>query len=165
MNVKTMEGLAGARANINLANVPMRVYRDAKRRGDTAVMERALGYAGDFSGKAEEYQKKADEGMKEEALEAREKQKAQRERAIENRREEREKSKERIEENKTGDKVEVSEEGRAILEEQENCGSIYTSGGRIGLDKEPIIYTSTGEVESAVKAYENANTYSKSSMG
>lgn len=149
MNVKTMEGLAGARTNINLVNVPMRVYRDAKRRGDTAVMERALGYAGDFSGKAEEYQKKAEEGMKEEALEAREKQKAEREKAMEKRREEREKSKERIEESKTEDKVEVSEEGRAILEEQDYRKSPNTSGETIGLNKEPVIYTSTGVAESA----------------
>lgn len=147
MNAKTMEGLAGARTNINLASVPMRVYRDAKRRGDTAVMERALGYAGDFSGKAEEYQKKAEEGMKEEALEAREEQKAEREKGIEKRREEREKSKERVEESKTGDKVEVSDEGRAMLEEQESCEGINLSGATMALKTKPIIYTSTGEAE------------------
>ncbi len=36
--------------------------------GDTAVMERAMGYAGDFAGNAERYQKKAEKGMKEEAM-------------------------------------------------------------------------------------------------
>lgn len=149
MHVKTMEGLAGARTNMELVNVPMRVYRDAKRRGDTAVMERALGYAGDFAGKAEEYQKKAEEGMKEEALELWEKQRAEQEKAIEKRREEREKSEERIEKSKVRDKIEVNEEGRTMSEEQGSCESINSSGGMMALKKEPIIYTSTGEAEPA----------------
>ena len=34
MHIKTMEGLVGARTNMNLVNTPMRVYRDAERRGD-----------------------------------------------------------------------------------------------------------------------------------
>ena len=46
MHTKTMEGLAGAGTNMKLLNTPFRVYKDAKRRGDTAVMERAMGYVG-----------------------------------------------------------------------------------------------------------------------
>ena len=59
MNTKTMEGLSGASANMKLVNTPMRVFREAKRRGDTATMERAMGYAGQFFNKAEEYKNKA----------------------------------------------------------------------------------------------------------
>ena len=60
MNSKTVEGLVGARTNVNLLNTPMRIYEEASRRGDTAAMERAIGYAGVVSDKAEEYQVKAD---------------------------------------------------------------------------------------------------------
>ena len=54
---------------------------------------------GEFSGKAEEYKKKAEEGMKEDAEEAREKEKLEREIAMENRRVEREKTDEYIQDN------------------------------------------------------------------
>lgn len=77
MHTETMEGLAGASTNMKLLNTPFRVYKDAERRGDTAVMERAMGYVGDFAEKAEGYQKKAEKGMKEEAKEAREKAKTE----------------------------------------------------------------------------------------
>ena len=73
MNTKTMEGLVGARTNMNLLDTPMRVYKEARRKGNTATMERAMGYAGEFSGKAEEYKAEADKGMEEDAKEAREK--------------------------------------------------------------------------------------------
>ena len=39
MHTKTMEGLVGARTNMNLLNTPMRVFKDARRRGDTATMD------------------------------------------------------------------------------------------------------------------------------
>lgn len=89
MHVKTMEGLVGARTNMNLLNTPMRVYREARRRGDTAAMERSMGYAGECADKAEEYKAEADEGMKEDAREAREKAKAGCEEAARKCREER----------------------------------------------------------------------------
>lgn len=38
---------------MDLLNTPFRVYKDARRRGDLATMERAMGYVKDFSGKAE----------------------------------------------------------------------------------------------------------------
>lgn len=77
MHTETMEGLAGASTNMKLLNTPFRVYKDAERRGDTAVMERAMGYVGDFAEKADDYQKKAEKGMKEDAKEAREKAKTE----------------------------------------------------------------------------------------
>ena len=54
MHTKTMEGLAGASMNMKLLNTPFRVYKDAERRGDTAVMEREMGYVGEFADKAED---------------------------------------------------------------------------------------------------------------
>lgn len=121
MNAKTMEGLVGARTNMNLMNTPMRVYKDARRRGDLAVMERAMKYAGEFADKTHEYEEKADKGMEEEVKEVREKVKAEFEKAIEKRKEEREEQKEQIEECKnaaaSADTVELSEEGKILFQD------------------------------------------------
>lgn len=89
MHTKTMEGLIGARTNMNMTNVPMRVFKEARRRGDTATMERAMGYVNDFETHAYQYKDTAEEGMKEEAEEAREKRKKELEERIEKSREER----------------------------------------------------------------------------
>lgn len=89
MHTKTIEGLIGARNNMNMTNVPMRVYKEARRKGDLDTMERSMGYVNDFENKAYQYKDEADEGLKEEAKEAREKEKLAREQAIEKRREER----------------------------------------------------------------------------
>ena len=103
MHTKTMEGLAGASTNMKLLNTPFRVYKDAERRGDTAVMERAMRYVGDFAEEAEDYQKKAEKGMEEDAKEAREKAKTEQENAIRKRKEEREELEKRIEESRNED--------------------------------------------------------------
>lgn len=143
MQAKTMEGLIGAGMNMKMVDVPMRVYKEARRKDDFATMERAMGYAGDFAEKAGDYYALADEGMKEDAKDVREKLEEERLEIAEKRREEYEKMQERIEERKetgnengieenreTGasagagslvriDTVEVSEEGRALLAESQ----------------------------------------------
>ncbi len=86
MHTKTMEGLIGAKTNINHVNTPLRVYKEAERRGDIGTMERAMGYVGDFSKKAGQYQEETDDGLKEDAKEAKEKEKLEREKAIAKRR-------------------------------------------------------------------------------
>ena len=117
MHTKTMEGLVGARTNMNLMNTPMRVYREARRKGDRAAMERAMGYAGDFSDESKEYKAEADEGMKEDAEEAREKAKLQREEALRKRKEEREKLEEKIAEDRNADtSTDIRETGGCVLE-------------------------------------------------
>lgn len=137
MQAKTMEGLLGARNNINIAYVPVRVYKDAEHRVDTATMERAAGYAGKFTGRAEEYKSKADKGMAEEAKEARKEEKARREDAVERRREERRKIQERIDESRevTADNREISGKEALLPEDM----------GQHGTGKEAVIYTKTGE--------------------
>lgn len=100
MHTQTMEGLIGARTNMNLMNVPMRVYREARQKGDTATMERAMGYAMDIGDKAQEYRKKADEGMEKDAKEAREKEKKASEKMLEECRKERDELRERLERSK-----------------------------------------------------------------
>lgn len=150
MNAKTMEGLVGAKTNMDLLNSPFRVYKEARRRGDTATMDRAMGYVAEFSDKADEYKEAADRGMKEDAEEAREKAKSEREEAIQKRREEREKLEERIEEsrskNKETDIVEVSEEGRVLL--KENGVADSNASDNINLDNTVSHNTKTKQAES-----------------
>ncbi len=153
MHAKTMEGLVGASTNMELMNTPFRVYKEARRRGDTSTMERAMGYAGDCADKAEEYRKKAEEGIKEDAKEAREKEESERENAIQRHREEREEFEKRIEENRSGqtDTVEISLDGKA--ECGKNSGSDQAEPKDSASEKatedaakQPVIYTKTGEV-------------------
>ena len=139
MYAKTMEGLVGASTNMKLLNTPFRVYKDAERRGDTAVMERAMGYVGDFAENAKDYQKKAEEGMKEEAKEAREKAKAEQEKRIAE------------SQNEETDTVSISEGGKAAWDEKmdsvqtgaDNGGSIKETADAV--KTEPVIYLKTGE--------------------
>lgn len=156
MNTKTMEGLAGARTNMNLVNTPMRVFREARCKGDTATMERAMGYAGEFSDKAEDYKAEADKGMEEDAREAREKAKLQSEEAVRKRREEREKLEEKIEEkmaeNRNADTqetkaclLEISEEGKVLLKDGMDSDSTSHDEIKAGAVRQPVTYTKTGE--------------------
>lgn len=149
MNSKTMEGLVGARTNMNLMDTPMRVFKEAGRKGDTETMERAMGYANDFSDKAEDYKAKANKGMEEDAKEAREKVKAQREEAIQKRREEREKLEGKIEESRNADTntdtVEISEEGKVLFKDSIDSESAVSAETKADAVKEPVTYTKTGE--------------------
>ena len=133
MNTKTMEGLVGARANMDLVNTPMRVFKEARRKGNTAAMERAMGYAAEFSDKAQEYKAEADKGMEEDAREAREKAKLQCEEAVRKRGEEQEKPEDRI------------DEGKVLL--KDGIDSESTGHDEIKADavREPVTYTKTGE--------------------
>jgi len=116
MNTKTMEGLVGARTNMNLMDTPMRVYKEARRKGDTVAMERAMGYASEFSDKAQEYKAEADKGMEEDAKEAREKEKSEREEAVRKRREERKKLEEKITERNADHSTDTKETQDCLLE-------------------------------------------------
>lgn len=159
MNTKTMEGLVGARTNMNLTNTPMRVFKEARRRGDAATMERALGYVDEFSDKAEKYKVEADKGMAEDAKEAREKAKLQREEAIQKRRKEREKLEEKIEENRNADTgmdtketgsclLEISEEGKVLLKDNAGLDSTDSDATNTDSVKESVTYKKTGETVS-----------------
>ena len=151
MHTKTMEGLIGARTNMNLMNTPMRVFKDARRKGDTETMERAMGYVGDFSDKAEEYKAEADKGMEEDAKEARKKAELQREEAVQKRREEREKLEAKIEENRNADTnadtVEISEEGKVLLKDNLDTDAVGVETDVVKSDavKEPVTYTKAGD--------------------
>lgn len=147
MNTKTMEGLVGANTNINLIDTPMRVYKEARRRGDKATMDRAMGYASEFAGRAEDYKAEADEGMKEEAEEAKEKEKQELEKIIEKRREERKKLEERIGDsgNDDTDTLEVSEEGKILLKDNIRRNPADFTKTDADTAEVPLIYTKDGE--------------------
>lgn len=153
MHAKTMEGLAGASMSMKLMNTPMRVYKEAERRGDTAVMEQAMGYASDFADKAEDYRKTTEKGMKEDAKEAREKAKTEQENAIRKRREQREEMEKKIAESRNGDTdtVSISESGKAALDGKTDSVQTGADNGisaeetADAIKMESVIYTKTGE--------------------
>lgn len=152
MHAKTMEGLVGANMNMKMMNTPFRVYQEAERRGDTATMERAMGYVGETADKAENYQKKVEKGMKEEAKEAREKAKSEQEDAIRKRKEERGEQEKRIEESRNGntDTVSISESGKAVSGETSDLAQTGTGSRPVeetadAVKTEPVIYTKAGE--------------------
>lgn len=119
MNAGVMEGLIGASSNMKIVDVPMRVYHEAERRGDTGTMERAMGYASDFTKRANTYKEKAEEELKLEMDEKRELEKLEREEAIEKVREEGAANQEGVAGEIT-DSVEISEEGMALLEQSKS---------------------------------------------
>lgn len=158
MHTKTMEGLVGANMNMKLLNTPFRVYKEARQKGDTGAMERAMGYVNDYSGKAEEYMEKAEKGMEEDAEEAREKAKAEREKAIQKRSKEREELEKRIEESRTKqtDTVEISKAGKEAGSENTGVGGgmdnhapAETAANTV--KSEPVIYTKDGSVSRSQK--------------
>lgn len=128
MNVKTMEGLAGASTSIRMISTPMSVADEAERKGDSDKMQRALGYAAGLTEQAADYGEKADEGMKLDAKEAKEKEKLRQEELVEARSKEREELEKRLEagrqEGADPDTVEISAEGRA---QAEMSGSVLAS--------------------------------------
>lgn len=157
MNTKTMEGLVGAGTNMKMSETPMRVFKEARRRGDIATMERAMGYVSEFSERSGEYKSEADQGMKEDAQEARKKAELEAEKAIQRRKEEREQQKEQLEESKHKDQdnivdtVEISEDGKGLS--QNDAKPVHTETDSTGTElvstvtaKTPVTYTKTGEV-------------------
>ncbi len=153
MHTKTMEGLTGASMSMKLMNTPMRVYKEAEHRGDTAAMERAMGYAGDFADKAEDYRKTTEKGMKEDAKEASEKAKTEQENAIQKRREQRGELEERIAKSRNGDTdtVSISESGKAALNGKTDSVQTGADNGisaeetADAVKTEPATYSKTGE--------------------
>lgn len=151
MNTKIMEGLAGAATSMNLLNTPMRVYKEAKLKGDTATMERAAGYVGDFAGRAEEYKTEAYKGMKEDAKDARKRVEAERMEAARKRKEEREELEKRIEESRNKDTAGTVEDGKLLPADNVQADDASAGGEAAETTEngaariEPVVYTKTGE--------------------
>ena len=162
MKAGSMEGLIGANVNMKLSKTPLRVYKEAERKGDTAVMERAMGYATEFQEKAHEYSDKALEELAKELKEERKEQELKREQAIEKRKEEAKEYREKLQENNESnvqktDSVEISEEGKVTLRNNaqtkdptaviENTDvKVYTSEGKpMSIEAVPSVDVKIGE--------------------
>lgn len=79
MIAKVTGNLIGANVAMDEIRTPMKVFKEARARGDKETMDRAMGYVGSLNDDAWDYKKKADEGIKEEAVEAKEKERLEKE--------------------------------------------------------------------------------------
>lgn len=141
MRAKTMEGLIGARTNMELMNTPFRVFKEARRKGDVAKMKQAMGYMNECQEDANEYKAIADDGMKEDAEDTRKIAEKQREEMIKNRREEREEGKVLLKENTT------TESSVADGTETDGTNPDDGTNRKPKVDFEPVFYSSAGTVE------------------
>ena len=173
MNTKTMEGLVGAGTNMKMTETPMRVFKEARRRGDIATMERAMGYVSEFSERSGDYKSEADQGMEEDAEEARKKAELEAEKAIQKRKEEREQQKEQLEESKNKDQdnvvdvVEISGDGKGLSQSDGNPAYTGTKpAGTETVGVEPVRTTAAGTNAVGTRAVSTATaktpvTYTK----
>lgn len=141
MRAKTMEGLIGARTNMELMNTPFRVFKEARRKGDVAKMKQAMGYMNECQEDANEYKAIADDGMKEDAEDTRKIAEKQREEMIKNRREEREEGKVLLKENT------ITESSVADGTETDGTNPDDGTNRKPKVDFEPVFYSSAGTVE------------------
>ncbi len=147
MNAKTMEGLAGASASINMMSTPMNVAKEAERKGDTEKMQRALGYAAGLAEQAEKYGEKTSQGMKLEAEEAKEQEKLRQEELAKNQNAgQTGQIKPEKQENADLDTSEISEEGKSHPEN----GGQACPGAVEGAQN--IVYDKAGETVGAALA-------------
>lgn len=161
MKAGSMEGLIGASVNMKLSQTPMRVFKEAERRGDTEVMKRAMGYVTDFQEKAHECSDRAQEELAKELKEERKEQEIKRQQALE-RKEETKEYVEKIQENNKSDisatdRVEISEEGKVVLKNNSQTEEttpimettdvkIYTSEGK-AISIEPTVTSDNKKID------------------
>lgn len=98
MQARTATGLIGANAYLQETRVPMKVFKEARAEGDTAKMERAMGYVEKLGRTALDYKKQADKGLQEDAEKARNEAQEQREELGERIKENRIETQQRLEE-------------------------------------------------------------------
>ena len=137
MQAGSMKAFLGATSNLRLANTPMKVFKEAEARGDTDVMERAMGYVTDFEGNAVKDADKLGEETVKETRQAREQQEIEREQAIAKARQKNKLEREQAlnsaekptvestettdataDDKKSYDSVEISDSGKAAIAEQ-----------------------------------------------
>ena len=129
MQARTATGLIGANAYLQETRVPMKVFKEARAEGDTAKMERAMGYVEKLGSSAMEYKKQADKGLEEDARKAKEERLEQQEKLAQRIRDKRVETEERIEETTA-----ESEEGAvdAAPEKTESVPELtYTKEGEV----------------------------------
>ena len=161
MKAGSMEGLIGASQNMKMMNVPMKVYHEAERKGDLGTMERAMGYAQEYSQKAEEYREKAQKELEKEQKEERaEFEKLQKEKLEEKRIEKKEQEKKEQEKtkekaaNSSGVEINISEEGKELAKENSYMEPVTAVYGSVTVNhsaqSETVSETRTPEISVTV---------------
>lgn len=132
MQAKTATGLIGANAYLQETRVPMKVFKEARAEGDTAKMERAMGYVEKLGGTALEYKKQADKGLREDAEKARKEEQEQKEKLEQRTKEKRAKAEQRLEEARNPEASEAAQSGSEVTDTAENTSSLtYTKDGEV----------------------------------
>lgn len=142
MQANTTAGLIGANAYLQETRVPMKVFKEARAEGDTAKMERAMGYVEKLGSSAIEYKKQADKGLKEEAKQARDDIKEKQEELAQRIKERRTETEERIEEAREHEGVES-----AAAESGDSTAAVETTAETDFAGAANLTYTGTGEVK------------------
>lgn len=145
MIAKVTGNLIGANVAMNEIRTPMKVFKEARARGDKETMDRAMGYVGSLNDDAWDYKKKADEGIKEEAVEAKEKERLEKEELANRIKEsfdETEKALTEASDNPAADNEELKPEANT---EQESSETGEENKDNIGA---PVTYTKAGTVVS-----------------
>lgn len=145
MIAKVTGNLIGANVAMDEIRTPMKVFKEARARGDKETMDRAMGYVGSLNDDAWDYKKKADEGIKEEAVEAKEKERLEKEELANRIKEsfdEVEKALTEASDNSAADNEELKPEANA---EQESSETGEENKDNIDV---PVTYTKTGAVVS-----------------
>lgn len=155
MIAKTAEGLIGASAAVKEIRTPLKVFKEARNKGDTATMERSMGYISNFNADAWEHKERTENGLKEEAVEAKEKAQLEREELAQRIKENREESEKRLEEasegvvdTETSGKTDGFEEGSSELQNPYGEGET-TKTEQAAETGAPVTYTKTGTVKPA----------------
>ena len=158
----SMNAFIGASSNIELVNTPMKVFKEARARGDTETMKRAMGYVTEFGKNAEKNADKLGEETIKEIREARKQQEIEREQAIEEARQKNKTEREQAlndaekptvepteatdetaADKEANDRVEISESGKAAITE-------HILSGKIGIRVQNAvtkIYSSSGKAQ------------------
>lgn len=152
MIAKTAEGLLGANNAMNVIRTPMKVFKEARARGDKETMDRAMGYVEKSHDEAWEKKYSADEGLKQEAEENKLKAEQQREELAQRIRENRREIENRIEES-GGETTAVptASEGSEGDTAADNISKIVTeaASAETEVSAAPVTYTKSGEVKAA----------------
>lgn len=162
MQAGSMNAFMGASSNLKLVNTPMKVFKEARARGDTETMKRAMGYVTEFGNNAEKYADKLGEETVKEIREARKQQEIEREQAIEEARQKNKTEREQAlndaekpaaepaettdaaaADEEVNDRAETSESGKAVVTKQMLSGEI---GIRVQ-NAVTKLYSSSGKVQ------------------
>ena len=135
MKANTATGLIGANAYLQETRVPMKVFKEARAEGDTAKMERAMGYVEELGSTALDYKKQADKGLKEEAKQAREEAARKQEELAQRIKDNRIEAEERLEESRT----DADEAAEAVTAESTSIQTAESAPS--------VTYTKEGEVK------------------